>query len=80
MTGDRPWRRNASALDTPLFSGGRDYAWGLGVQAAQTLEFKLPAAATGLRTWVGIDGRAGTGAQARAELKRVMSIGRLLQA
>lgn len=69
FAGGESWRRNASVLGTPLFSGGRDYAWGLGVQAAEELEFTLPSMASSLRTWVGIDGRAGKRGAARGRIE-----------
>jgi NPCBM/NEW2 domain-containing protein len=69
LAGSAPWRRNTSAVGTPLFSGGRDYAWGFGVQAQEQLDFALPAAATRVQTWVGMDASAGRGGAARGRME-----------
>ena len=53
------WTRDGSALDEPLASGGREYAWGFGVFGGHELEFALHPAAARLSTGIGLDRAAG---------------------
>jgi hypothetical protein len=69
FSGDTMWQRNASAAGSPLFSGGNDYAWGMGVQGQQRLDFLLPAAARRIETWIGIDAKSGAGGAALGHLE-----------
>jgi len=52
----------------PLESGGREYAWGLGVHAMSELEFVLPSCARSFRTQLGLDHLAGDGGCVEASI------------
>jgi hypothetical protein len=60
------WQADRNVHGGPLASGGLDFGWGFGVQATSQLEFRLPACATGFRSWVGLDDSVRDGGCARA--------------
>jgi hypothetical protein len=63
-----PDRRDRGVQGQPLRSGGRDFAFGMGVHATSELEFELPASAVAFRTRLGLDDAAGTGGCVRARI------------
>ena len=65
------WVRDGNMLDEPLVSGGREFAWGLGVFGGHELEFVLPPAAARLRTGIGLDRTAGPGGCLRGRIERL---------
>jgi hypothetical protein len=62
------WRpqRDRNVQGGPLDSGGKQYGWGLGMQAYTEMSFPLPACAEAFQSLVGLDRVVGTGGCARA--------------
>ncbi len=57
------WRpqRDRNVQGGPLDSGGKQYGWGLGMQAYTEMSFPLPACAEAFQSLVGLDRVVGTG-------------------
>lgn len=68
LSGGWTWQRDRNVQSGPLQSGGREFGWGLGVQAQHELEYKLPPGAMTLRTQVGLDRCVGSGGCARGKI------------
>lgn len=62
------WHAGRNVQGGPLASGGRQHAWGFGVQATCELEFVLPAGARRFRSRLGLDWLAGSGGCVRPEV------------
>ena len=63
-----PWQADRNVQGGPLSSGSLEFAWGFGVQATSELEFRLPACATGFRSWAGLDESVRGGGCVRARI------------
>ncbi|MGE0607980.1 MAG: hypothetical protein AB7O62_12870 [Pirellulales bacterium] len=62
------WRIDLNVQGGPLRAGGKEQAWGFGVQAFCELEFDLPPAARSIRTRLALDEVAGRGGCARGRV------------
>jgi NPCBM/NEW2 domain len=62
-------RANEGSLGALFRTGGREFAWGIGVTAPEELQFELAESATAVRTRVALDPAAATGGAARARLE-----------
>lgn len=66
LSGAWNWQANRNVKGTALRSAEQMFAWGLGVQSHNELEFELPAAARTFRSFVCLDRAAGRGGCVRA--------------
>lgn len=62
------WQADRNVRGESLRCGGKQFGWGLGMQARSELAFTLPAVAKSFRAWVGLDEAVGRGGCARAAL------------